>query len=111
MAKESDVQFAICEYLALRRRCFWRSNNLPAFNRNTDGSITMRKLPKHTPRGLADIFVVAGGVLFALEVKRPKELGKTYQSKEQREFQRLVEAHGGKYHVVRCIEDVQAAGL
>lgn len=67
----------------------------------------MRRLPKYTPKGLPDIVVVAGGQFIALEVKRPK----TYQSPEQKAFQKLVESHGGKYHVVRSIDDVQAIGL
>lgn len=111
--KETDVQSAICEYLDMRRRCFWRSNNIPAFNKRADGTVTMRSLPKYTPRGIADIFVVAGGLLYALEVKKPKTetSAKTYQSADQRAFQELVEKHGGRYHVVRSIEDVQALGL
>jgi hypothetical protein len=34
----------------LRRRFFFRANNIPAFNRNTDGSITIRRLS--TPRDM-----------------------------------------------------------
>lgn len=105
--KESEIQSAICEYLAIRGRCFFRLNNIPAFSRGADGSVRMRRLPKHTPRGLPDIVVVVGGVFFGLEVKRPK----TYQSPEQKEFERWVKSHGGKYAVVRSIDDVQALGL
>lgn len=104
---ESDIQNSICEYLELRGRCFFRLNNIPAFNRHANGSITMRRLPKYTPKGLPDIVVVQGGMFVALEVKRPK----TYQSKEQKEFQAWVEKHSGKYFVVRSIEDVQKIGL
>lgn len=111
--KESDIQNTICEYLALRQRCFFRLNNIPAFNRGGDGGFTMRRLPKYTPRGLPDIVVVAGGQFIALEVKKPANKGssKTYQSPDQKIFQALVEKHGGKYHVVRSLEDVQAIGL
>lgn len=105
--KESDIQTTICEYLSIRGRCFFRLNNIPAFNRNEGGGITMRRLPKYTPKGLPDIVVVAGGLFYALEVKKPK----TYQSPEQKEFEALVKKHGGKYFVVRSIEDVQAIGL
>lgn len=105
---EGGIQNAICEYLETRRRCFFRLNNIPAFNRTSDGgSFIMRRLPKFTPRGLPDIIVVAGGLFFGLEVK--SKIGK--QSKEQKEFQTLVEKHGGKYFVVRSIQDVQEIGL
>lgn len=104
--KESDIQSAICDYLEMKRRCFFRVNNIPAFNRE-NGSFTMRRLPKYTPRGLPDIIVIRGGVFYGLEVKGPK--GR--QSPEQKEFQARVEAHGGHYYVVRSTEDVQAIGL
>lgn len=111
--KESDVQNSICEYLETRRRCFFRLNNIPAFNRGVGGVITMRRLPKYTPKGLPDIVVVVGGLFYGLEVKKPDSVDskKTYQSKDQKEFQALVEKHGGKYFVVRSIDDVQKIGL
>ena len=105
--KESEIQSAICEYLALRKRCFWRSSNVPAFNRNPGGGITMRRLPKYTPRGIPDIIVIAGGLFWGLEVKT--KIGR--QSPEQKEFQANVEAHGGRYAVVRSTDDVIALGL
>lgn len=105
--KESDIQNSICEYLEIRGRCFFRVNNIPAFNRTEGGGFTMRRLPKYTPKGLPDIIVVAGGLFFALEVKT--KVGR--QSPEQKEFEALVKKHGGKYFVVRSIEDVQAIGL
>lgn len=111
--KESDIQNTICEYLELRQRCFFRLNNIPAFNRGEGGSITMRRLPKYTPRGLPDIVVVVGGLFYALEVKKPSSAtsSKTYQSKDQKVFQAQVEKHGGKYFTVRSLEEVQAIGL
>ena len=105
--KESDVQNTICEYLQAKRRCFFRLNNIPAFNRGAGGGITMRRLPKFTPRGLPDIIVIRAGMIYMLEVKNAK--GK--QSPEQKEIERWVKEHGGKYFVVRSIEDVQAIDL
>lgn len=104
---ESDIQTSICEYLELKQRCFFRVNNIPAFNRKEGGGFTMRRLPKFTPRGLPDIIVVAGGIFYGLEVKT--KIGK--QSPEQKDFEKWVKQHGGKYHVVRSIEDVQEIGL
>jgi hypothetical protein len=111
--KESDIQNSICEYLEGRDRCFFRLNNIPAFNKGAGGKITMRRLPKYTPKGLPDIIVVVGGLFYALEVKKPKTetSAKTYQSKDQKVFQARVEAHSGKYFVVRSLEDVKAIGL
>ena len=105
--KESDIQNTICEYLEIKGRCFFRLNNIPAFNRTVGGGFTMRRLPKYTPRGLPDIIVVAGGLFFALEVK--SKVGK--QSPEQKEFEALVKKHGGRYHVVRSLDEVIAIGL
>lgn len=109
MLKETEggIQNSICEYLEMQRRCFFRVNNIPAFNRTEGGGFTMRRLPKFTPRGLPDIIVVAGGLFYALEVKT--KIGR--QSTEQKEFEALVKRHGGKYFVVRSIEDVQEIGL
>ena len=42
---EAAIQTSICEYLAYKKYLFWRSNNIPAFNRKADGGITMRRLP------------------------------------------------------------------
>ena len=107
--KESDIQNAICEYLEAKQRCFFRLNNIPAFNKGEGGKITMRRLPKYTPRGLPDIVVVAGGLFYALEVKKGNP--KTYQSKDQKIFESNIKKHGGKYFVVRSINDVQEIGL
>jgi hypothetical protein len=81
--KESEIQSAILDYLVLRRHFAVRLNNIPAFNRNADGSITMRRLPKHTPRGVADILCIHVGRPYFLEGKRPG----THQSPEQKAFE------------------------
>ena len=64
--KETGIQSAICDYLAMRRVFFWRQNNLPRFDK-TKGIFC--KLPKHTPRGVADIIAVRDGRAIFLEVK------------------------------------------
>lgn len=106
-SKESEIQNSICEYLQMRGRFFFRLNNIPAFNRSEGGGFTMRRLPKFTPRGLPDIIVVAGGAFIALEVKNAT--GR--QSPDQKIIESDIKKHGGKYYVVRSIEDVQAIGL
>jgi hypothetical protein len=59
------------------------------------------------PRGMADVCGILApcGRWIALECKT----GQAYQSPAQRVWQRLVEAHGGMYRVVRCLEDVAQA--
>lgn len=56
------------------------------------------------PTGTADLLVCVGGRYFAVEVKTPE--GK--QTKEQRDFQRAVEARGGVYLLVRSPQDAVA---
>jgi hypothetical protein len=64
-------------------------------------------MPKYAMRGVSDIIVVQVGRPYFLEVERPG----TYQSPEQKEFQRQAEAAGALYAVIRSIEDVQDLGL
>ena len=64
-------------------------------------------MPKPGMRGVSDIIVVHVGRPYFLEVKRPK----SYQSPEQKEFQKRAEAAGALYAVVGSIEDVEALGL
>lgn len=106
-SSEGEIQNVICEYLEMKRRFFFRLNNIPAFNRKESGGFTMRKLPKFTPRGLPDIIVVAGGQFISLEVK--SAIGK--QSPDQKLIQKEIEKHGGKYYLVRSLDEVIAIGL
>lgn len=104
---EKDIQAAILDYLEARRHFVIRLNNIPAFNRNPNGSITMRRLPKHTPRGLADILCIHLGTPYFLEVKRRG----SYQSAEQKIFEQEARKAGAHYAVVRSIDDVRALGI
>ena len=105
--KESDIQNSICEYLQVKKHFFFRLNNIPAFSKQKDGSVRMRRLPKFTPKGLPDIVVVKDGFFIGLEVKRPK----TYQSKEQKELEKELKEAGAEYYVVRSIDDLVEIGL
>lgn len=104
--KESDIQAGICDYLALRGHLFWRQNTTPIYDR-TRG--TFRAMPSHSMTGLPDIFLVqfGTGILWGLEVKRPK--GK--QSESQELFMMRLRNSGGRYDVVHSIAEVQALGL
>jgi len=103
--RETDIQYAICEYLSYRKDVFfWRSNNMPVFQRETG---TYRALPKYGIAGVADILAVKNGQAWALEVKRKSK----YQSEPQKQFQANFERVGGKYAVVRNVEEVVSLGL
>lgn len=101
---ERDIQSAICDYLALRKHFFYRNNNTPIFDTARQ---RFRAMPKYTPKGISDIVVVHTGRPYFLEVKRPG----TYQSADQRDFQKRAQQAGALYAVVRSIDDVQQLGL
>ena len=108
MKSETVVQREICDWLAERNFFFWRNNNIPVFG---------RALPKYTPRGLPDIFVVHMGTVFALEVKRPSVEGEREANGRQvREGQLSLqqaawgikfEENGGSFYCVRSVQEVK----
>lgn len=103
MAQEADTQKSILEYLQLKRHFCWRQNS---------GAIGIgegkgRRFFTFGAVGAPDIFVVKDGSIIGLEVK--SKIGK--QNDNQKEFQKGFELAGGKYHVVRSLDDVMAIGL
>lgn len=102
--RESDIQAAICDYLALKRYFFFRVNTTPIFDR-TRG--VFRAMPKYARKGVADILLLHDGVLYAVEVKAQR--GRL--SPDQMLFKHDVEQHGGVFVEARSIEDVQRVGL
>lgn len=103
---EKEIQGAICDYLAVKDHFFWRQNTAPIVQKSTDGW-RFRRMPAHSLKGVPDIILVHVGRPYFLEVKRPG----TYQSAEQKDFQKRAEQSGALYAVVRSIDDVQALGL
>ena len=57
---------------------------------------------KRMKKGFSDSVAIKGGRVVFIEFKTAK--GK--QRPEQVEFQRDVEAHGGEYRIVRCLDDI-----
>lgn len=102
--KEVNVQNSICEYLSYKKHFFWRNNNMAVFDPTRK---SYRALPKYAKKGVPDIIVIKDGFFIGLEVKRAK----TYQRKEQKQFEKEVKEAGGEYYVVRSINDVQEIGL
>jgi hypothetical protein len=102
--RESNIQNSICEYLSYKKHFFWRNNTTGVFDPVRK---TFRSKPKYALNGVPDIIVIRDGFFIGLEVKKAK----TYQSKDQKEFERKCKDAGGEYYVVRSIKDVQDIGL
>ena len=101
---EGEIVNAICEYLTLKRRFFYRNNNTPIYDPTRK---LFRAMPKYTMKGIADIIVVKDGRYIGLEAKTDKGV----LSEHQHEFSRNLMLAGGDYHVVRSVDDVIALGL
>jgi len=101
---ESDIVRSICDYLAYKKRFFWRQNTAPTFDTTQS---RYRAMPAYAMRGVPDIILIRNGTFVGLEVKQAT--GRL--SPEQRIFQEEVQKAGGEYHVVHSIEEVIALGL
>jgi hypothetical protein len=101
---ESEIQAAICDYLTFKGYLFSRTNNSPIYD-TTRGAF--RAMPKYTRRGWPDICLLNKGTFYAIEVK--SESGA--QSIEQKQLETEIILNGGKYIIVRSIDDLQTAGL
>jgi len=104
LEKESDIQRAVCDYLALRKHFFSRINNTPIYDPTRK---TFRAMPKYTLKGFPDIIVFWKGFPVCLEIKGKS--GK--QSPEQKEFQERCEKQGIEYWVIRDVLQVKEIGL
>lgn len=103
MAQEAEIQNTILAYLKYRRIFHWRQNSGAGMMKQGAGMRFIR----FGIIGAPDIFVIKDGMIYGLEVK--SNVGK--MNENQVEFQKGFEEAGGKYHVVRSIEDVQKIGL
>jgi len=96
---ELNIQKAILDYLQ------YQENGIKLwFVRSASGEVntdTGRRF-KTGKVGCPDILLCKHGCFIGLEVKTAK--GR--QSKGQKEAQKIIEACGGRYHVVRSIDDV-----
>ena len=105
LIKESDILYSVCEMLTTMKVFFWRNNNIPVYDPIRQ---CHRALPKFARHGVPDIIAIRPreGRIVCLEIKKPKP-EKTYQSKEQKQFEADVKAAGGEYFVIRSLEDLQ----
>lgn len=100
-ASEADIQRAILDYLRLKKVFHYRNNSGAAVIPKADGS---HRFFRFGAAGSPDIICVVSGQYIGLEVKAPKaKLSETQQT-----FQDQLEKAGGKYFVVRSVEEVAA---
>jgi len=93
--KESELQSTILEYLALKRIFHYRQNS-GAFKTEIGHFV------RFGAKGAPDIVCVVNGQYVGIECKAPK--GR--QSDHQKEFQRQLEAAGGRYILAYSVDDV-----
>ena len=102
MAKENDVLQAVGQYLTLKKYFFWRTNNMPVWQKDH-----FRAMPKYSMKGVPDFILIKDGFFVGLECKQKG----TYQSKDQKEFEQLCKKEGAEYYVIRSIDDLKEVGL
>lgn len=96
--KETEIQSAICDYLAQRNYFYWRQNNTGKMPGGRYASVK---------KGIPDIIVIKAGRFIGIEVKTDE--GRL--SPDQVEFGRECVRNGGEYVVARSIDDIQRAGI
>lgn len=101
---EGEIVAAICDYLALKKRFFYRNNNTPIYDAQRQ---RFRAMPKYTMRGIPDIVCVKDGRYVGIEVKTDKGA----LSEHQHEFGRSLMLAGGDYLIARSVDDVIKFGL
>ena len=100
---EHDVQCAICDYLDIRRVCYWAVPN----GGKRSKSEAKRLKSEGVRAGVPDLTIVHKGQFYGLEVKRPKTLApKGRLSKNQKIMIERIETAQGKVKVVYGIDDV-----
>ena len=102
---ETEIQSSIIDYLELLesqgKLWFSRLNNIPPVNKEKNGNMSFRRLPKGCKKGIPDILVLMSNRCIALEVKT--QIGK--QSEEQKEVEASFKKQGHEYHVVRSLAE------
>ena len=101
--EEHEVQKAICNYLDIRRMCYFAVPNGGKRNK-----IEAKKFrAEGVKSGVPDICFVWEGMSYFLEVKKPKTLTpKGRLSKNQKEFIAKLEDNGAEVAVVYSVADV-----
>lgn len=104
-ASEKQIQDSILQWLGLKKIFHYRQNTgatMSEYTRKSDG-VTKKRMIRFGTKGASDIVAVALGYYIAIEVKDHKGV----QDEDQVEFQRAIEKAGGKYILVRSLEEVE----
>lgn len=97
---EGKIQAAVLRYLLEQGVFAWRQNNLAVFDPKMNG------YREHTGlKGVPDILSVINGQFVGWEIKTPR--GK--QSEHQFAFQKRLERNGGRYILVRSLDEAKEA--
>ena len=101
---EHEVQKAICQYLDIRKVCYWAVPN----GGNRSKSEASRLKAEGVKAGVPDITVVHDGMYYGLEVKKPAtKTPKGYLSKAQKDMIKKIEDVGcAEVEVVYSVADV-----
>lgn len=102
--KETDILYAICDYLTMKKHYFWRNNTIPVFSKKGNGFIRM---PKYSRTGLPDIILIRDGFTIGIEVKTQKGRPSPNQIQCAKDWKE----NGAEYYLVRSIDEVIAVGL
>lgn len=112
-ASESQIETSICHYLHVKGYFFWKQPMRGYFSGKVSGkdsrghSVMVGHFRKdvnpYVRPGIPDIIMVKNGQFIGFEVKSKKGI----QSETQVSFQGDLERAGGKYFIVRSIEDVE----
>lgn len=105
ISTEKETQKTILHYLSLRKYVYWRVNNTPTFDASIKGGF--RRMGAHSRKGVADIYVLKGGVSYFIEVKGQKGV----LSEDQKSFRDDVTREGGVFIVAKSVDDVIKIGL
>ena len=101
--EEDDIQKAICQYLDIRKICYWAVPNGGSRSKIEGAKIKATG----TKSGVPDINIVHDGLYYGLEVKKPStSTPKGYLSKNQKEMISKIEKAGGEVKVVNSVADV-----
>ena len=102
-ATENQILNSVCEYLTLHKYFFWRNNNVAIYDKSRG---VFRRMPKYAKKGVPDLILI-DKVCYGLEIKKTK--GK--QSQDQKDFENDFTKAGGKYFIIRSIDDLIKIGL
>jgi hypothetical protein len=98
--REAQIEREICDYLHLKGLFFWKQPQAGFF----DGTCFRPHASPYVKKGVPDLIVIRRGQFIGLEIKRPG----SYQSNSQKVFQMQLQRAGGKYYVVRSLQEVRA---